>query len=224
MSKTLFRMTKKSGNKKVGPVTTFKTDRNSCPSSCSLKGNGCYAENAPLVWHWDKVSTTGFEVESLASQLRKLPPTMVRWFEAGDLPKDELGEVDRKGLKLLNHAVTKHHASWGYTHNKDQDVLGFVQDLKNVCINASAETTKEAASLARKGIDTVAVVETFPSKSWVEHGQRFVACPSQTIGVSCYECGNGKPLCSRKNRSYTIGFETHGARTKAANKALNILQ
>ena len=219
--KTLFKITKRSGNKKVGPVTTFKSDRNSCPDTCSLKRNGCFAENAPLVWHWDKVSKVGFEIESLASQIRKLPPTHIRWFEAGDLPKDESDQIDFKGLKLLNHAAKKHNASWGYTHNKDPDVLKFVQSLDNVAINASAESTKEAADLAQKGIDTVAVVRTFPSKSWREHGQRFVACPNQTTGVTCYECGNGKPLCSKKDRSYTIAFKTHGARVKAANKALN---
>ena len=49
-----FHLTEFSGNKKTR-IPTTTTSRSTCPDSCLLKDNGCYAEQFHMKMHWDKV-------------------------------------------------------------------------------------------------------------------------------------------------------------------------
>ena len=44
------------GNRKTGDIPTAYVARESCPPTCALLTNGCYAESYPMRAHWDKVS------------------------------------------------------------------------------------------------------------------------------------------------------------------------
>ena len=48
----MYKFTRRSSNVKTGAIPTTMSERDSFPESCTLKGNGCYAENFPLVLHW----------------------------------------------------------------------------------------------------------------------------------------------------------------------------
>ena len=43
-------------NAKTGPIPVTTSSKNTCPDSCQLKGNGCYAEVGRVNIHWQKVS------------------------------------------------------------------------------------------------------------------------------------------------------------------------
>lgn len=47
-----YHFTRVSGNAKCGPIPVTTTSADSCPPTCSFKGNGCYAESGPLAMHW----------------------------------------------------------------------------------------------------------------------------------------------------------------------------
>jgi hypothetical protein len=52
-----YHFTRVSGNAKCGPIPVTTTSADSCPPTCSFKGNGCYAESGPLALHWKAVSS-----------------------------------------------------------------------------------------------------------------------------------------------------------------------
>ena len=52
----LFHFTPASANAKTGPIPVTTSPRPTCPDACIFKGAGCYAENAPLSFHWNNIS------------------------------------------------------------------------------------------------------------------------------------------------------------------------
>src|ERR1700756_4481369 len=81
--------------------------RESCPRSCALLLNGCYAESYPVRAHWDKVSLgrvgASWNKFCLQIALRLDPDQIWRYGVAGDLPGP--GEfIDRKDLDQLTTA------------------------------------------------------------------------------------------------------------------------
>ena len=99
--------TKVSENRKLGPMATTISSEDTCPPTCPLKGNGCYAEHGPLRWQWDRVGRggnrssegkggnrssegkggTGGPWGAMLDQIRDVPAgRMFRYGQAGDLP------------------------------------------------------------------------------------------------------------------------------------------
>jgi hypothetical protein len=63
------------------------------------------------------------------------------------------------------------------------------------------------------------VKETFwktNGKSETVNEFKIVRCPAEYNNSNCRDCGNGKPLCSRIDRDYAIGFTDHGTYKKKA--------
>lgn len=77
------------GNSKTGAMLLVRSPRSTCPDNCLLKGNGCYAENFPLVRHWTKQEQTGVDFSAVLYAVRSLPKGSIwRLFEAGDFEGD----------------------------------------------------------------------------------------------------------------------------------------
>jgi hypothetical protein len=81
--------------------------RESCPPSCALLSNGCYAESYPVRAHWDKVSLglvgTSWNKFCFQIAVHLEPDQIWRYGVAGDLPAP--GEfIDRKDLDQLTTA------------------------------------------------------------------------------------------------------------------------
>ena len=50
--------TKKSSNKKVGPIPVTTSSKTTCPASCPMLENGCYASAGfHTNMHWNKVTS-----------------------------------------------------------------------------------------------------------------------------------------------------------------------
>ena len=45
-----------SQNRKTGPMAISMSPKATCPATCPLRRNGCYAEYGLLGWHWDRLS------------------------------------------------------------------------------------------------------------------------------------------------------------------------
>ena len=127
-------------------------------------------------------------------------------------------EIDWKYFDALLDAVPPKGVSFTYTHfHWNQWFRHHMGEGKTV-VNYSTEYLP-AASKAAEYVPTVVVVpETFwhGRKTAAPHGKTIVRCPAEYRDISCAQCGNGDPLCARRDRNFIIGFTAHGPSKKKA--------
>lgn len=217
---TSYHLTRVSNNAKTGPIPVSTSSKDTCPTDCKLKGNGCYAESGPLALHWAQVSDgrRGGSLEDLCTQVRKFPKRQLwRWAQAGDLPGDG-ALIDAEALNQLVEA-NRGRRGFGYTHydpfiDHNADAIKAANDAGFV-INLSAETLEDADALAALDIAPVAcVLPIDTTKSFrTEGGNHVTVCPATVRDdVSCASCG----ICAVPGHKAIIGFPAHGSRAKAA--------
>lgn len=220
-----YHLSPQSTNKKTGMgVAVSTTSKDSCPDSCPLKNNGCYAASGPLNIHWNKVSNgqRGSNWKDFISEINKLPDNWkFRYGQAGDLPgKNEY--IDSKKLFELAKTVQKKKLkAWAYTHKtlnesnvkkiKKANEMGF-------CINASADSLYEADEAMDAGLPTVVVLPSDAHNTLLtSKGRKVVVCPAQTKeGKTCSDC----MLCAKTDRKFAIGFKAHGVLYKKVEKVI----
>ena len=213
-----YHLTKKSSNKKTGPIAVSTTSKDSCPSTCPLKGNGCYADSGPLRLHWDKVSDGGRSVnlETFVAQLKTLPDgNCFRLNQAGDLPHYS-GFIDYKALELIANACAERKLiAWSYTHHRVDNThnLEVIQkaNAEGLTVNISAHSQQHAADCHKQGLPAVCIVpKNETRRNWEHDGVKFLVCPAQWSDKSCAEC----KLCSIADRSCVVAFKAHGTQAK----------
>lgn len=204
------------GNSKTGAMLLVRSPRSTCPDSCGLKGNGCYAENFPLVLHWMKQDTVGVDFATVLYAVRTLPKGSIwRLFEAGDFePSPENPELISSQQVISLIAANNGKRGFGYTHYPVWPNLEVLQLMNSsgLTINASADTIEQAKLYFGLGLPTVVVVsEKFPKDSVVE-GMRVVVCPNQSTPTkpTCLQC----QMCQKPDRDYVIGFRAHGTKKR----------
>ena len=224
-----------SKNKKTGPIPVSTSGKQTCPDSCVLKGNGCYAEGGPINIHWQKVSggERGISWNEFLNSIRKLRKgTLWRHNQAGDLQgANELINFDR--LKELVEA-NKGRRGFTYTHypvlwqDVDSEIYPNPIDQAAIAqgnririkyanengftINLSANGPKHAEELKALGIAPVVSVvnEDFQTND------KIVVCPAVTRDdANCFNC----QLCQRQH-SKIIGFPVHGVRKRTAKQTI----
>ena len=219
MSETFFHLTAVSDNEKTGPIPVSTTSRNTCPPACPFKKNGCYAEQAPLVFHWNKVSKgeRGGSLEAFTQAIKALPKGQLwRHNQAGELPGEE-NTIDAEAFRAII-AANKGRKGYTYTHKpmdeankaliKEANAAGFT-------VNLSGNNLKHADELKALGVAPVTAIvpENAPDKGETPAGNRWVACPAQTReGVTCASC----KLCSVASRGIIVAFKAHGNGKKKA--------
>jgi hypothetical protein len=221
-------LTPVSANAKTGPIPVSTTTRDSCPTSCALRNNGCYAETGPLNFHWKKVTAgeRGTDFDTFCAAIKALPPGQVwRHNQAGDLP----GEGDRIARGLLTRLVRANRGRRGFTYTH-KPVLGAsklaaenrhavskaVED--GFTINLSGNNLAHADRLADLNIAPVVVVlpRTDAKILKTPAGRTVTVCPATySDDISCASC----QLCQRTNRASIVGFPVHGT---GANKAAKV--
>lgn len=213
-------MTRVSGNAKTGPIPVATSSKGTCPSSCKLKGNGCYAESGPLAIHWRAVSDgrRGGTLDELCGQIKKLPKHQLwRWAQAGDLPGDGR-EIDFAAVAQLTEANAGRNG-FGYTHYDPRIPINAMAirhaNYHGLVISLSAETLEQADELAALGIAPVACVlpigTTKPLKT--PAGRHVSVCPATVRDdVTCASCG----ICAVPGHKAIIGFPAHGSGAKKA--------
>lgn len=216
-------LSRKSTNVKTGPIPVSTSARSTCPSTCKLKGHGCYAENAPLSFHWNAVSrgTNAVSWADFVDEIRRLKDGQLwRHNQAGDL--QGAGDViDAKALRELTKA-NKGKRGFTYTHYPMT-----AQNLKAVraavkggfTINLSADSLDQADELVKLGLPVVAIVPPGWRKWQTPAGNRITLCPAQVLDyMTCAVCG----LCQKADRRAIVAFEAHGSRKGAVMKTFQL--
>jgi hypothetical protein len=210
-----YHLTPMSSNSKMGVGVAVSTqDKKTCPDSCPLKANGCYANGGPLLRHWNEVSkgNRGKDWNGFISDVESLPVGWkLRYSQAGDLPgENEL--IDFEKLSQLSNAVKKRKlVAWTYTHKplNEKNLIAIKKANNNgFTINASADNLKEADLFKNQGIPVVVVLpKDSPDTVLTPDGNKVVVCPAQRNEKSnCSNC----LLCQKSNRSVIVGFKAHG--------------
>ncbi len=214
-------LTIKSSNKKTGPIPVSTTSALSCPDSCPLKKNGCYADGGPLALHWRAVTEgqRGMHWAEFCESIEALPAGQLwRHNQAGDLPG--LNEsINPDALRMLVKANTGKRG-FTYTHKPaSAENLALIREANagGFTINLSANSLAHADELA--ALDAGPVVTLLPpgapSLTKTPAGRPVVTCPAQLRDdISCADC----QLCSRAERPSIVGFIAHGAGSKRAEK------
>lgn len=208
----------KNGNTKLGTMPVTRSPQVNCPDTCTLKGNGCYAENHFLGVVWRKDLTKGFMFTDLIQSVKKLPKnTLWRHNEAGDLSQDN-GNINADDLNLLVQA-NKGKKGFTYTHHiPNQHNAKLIKDANSngFTINLSAENLEQADDYF--SLNIAPVVTLLPIESakvtLTKNGVRVVKCPASYRDVTCAEC----KICQSSERNYIIGFPAHGTRKSKVNK------
>lgn len=229
----------KSSNKKIssGLVqvdATYNPIKQTCPDSCELKGEGCYASqsfvgmiNSKLEKEAegkDSIDLAKLEAEAINNSYNggKVPEILLRLHVSGESPTVE-------GTKIINKAVGKWlkrggSKAWSYTHCW-KDVPR--KTWSNVSVLASIDDYSEIPAAIKKGYVPAIVVSEFPKKkkfSLEGSPVDFIPCPAQVYEKSaCDTC----QLCMRddmlKKLGVGIAFEAHSIKKNTIKKRLTVI-
>jgi len=220
-----YHLSRVSGNTKTGPIPVTTSSSTTCPGSCPLKNNGCYAETGPLALHWRAITqgTRGYDLAQLCTQIKKLPKHQLwRFAQAGDLPGED-DAIDCDALQQIVEA-NANRRGYAYTHYpaaNPQNAAAIRQAIvRGFTINLSANSLEHADELADLSVAPV-VTLLLPDQltSTVTPKGRLVAiCPAVTHDdINCANCG----ICAVPNRKSIIGFPAHGTGKKRATKVFH---
>ena len=208
----------KPSNSKLGNVAaTYSSIESSCPTDCSLKDNGCYAQMGFVGIHTSKLNKKKATPKQVASEEAKLIKKAIkeekntkplRIHVAGDCRTNEAAKMVSNATKEWGHKV------WSYTHAWKTVARS---SWGTVSVLASVDNVNELKLARRKGYAPAIVVRNFLSKKAYEfHGFKLIPCPNQTHeNITCEKCKlcwNDKKL---KSLNAVIGFEAHGAKRKS---------
>lgn len=202
-----------SGNVKLGRIPTATPSASTCPPSCSLFGNGCYAESGHQRAHWASVPKRGLSWELFLEAVERLRPgALWRYAPAGDLP----GFGERIDTERLFDLVVANagRRGFGYTHKPVRDGreaagIRLANEL-GLTINLSGDDPDHADRLAERGI--APVVCLLPRgidrpNLRTPQGRMIVVCPAERLaGITCKSCR----LCANASRKSIVGFPVHG--------------
>jgi hypothetical protein len=212
-----------STNVKTGPIPVSTSARATCPPTCKLKGNGCYAENFPMSTHWDAVSngSRGVPYADFVEAVKYLPKGQLwRHNQAGDLAGHD-NVIDAKALLALVRAnVGK--KGFSYTHFPPIAANRKVVKTANDCgftINWSADSLAQADTLLAMRAGPVVAIVPPGWKGDSPAGNKVTVCPAQRMdNMTCAIC----QLCANPNRHAIVAFEAHGGRKGAVMKTFQL--
>lgn len=203
---------------KLGGIPCSTSSGHTCPSSCSLKGNGCYAEFGFGGWQWKRLSRgdIGISWSAFIEQVRALPPGQLwRHNLAGDLP-GRGGTISYRMLAelVVANAVARARG-FTFTHkpvrsSKRARAAVAGANRFGFTVNLSADTPPEADRLADLDVGpVVCIVPTdSPVRSHTPAGRKILVCPAQRTDndATCASCG----WCADATRDWVVGFRAHG--------------
>ncbi|GBU16822.1 MULTISPECIES: hypothetical protein [Methylobacterium] len=215
----MFHFRRVSTNRKLGPMPAVMASQATCPSTCALRGAGCYAEHGPASIFWRKLTAgdapNQVTFEQLLHLIRALPKR-IRWRygTAGDLPPEPADVVALARANGGREAIV-------FTHGRRYDTYRKAGAL-GMHINVSTDSLAEADAVLDAAPD-MSVVTVLPS----DHGRRpthtpsgreVAVCPATfSDRVTCSTCN----LCSRpRPRGVIVGFPAHGSRRRMIDRRL----
>lgn len=206
-------LVEKSANTKLGQMgATYRKVGDSCPSSCPLLNNGCYAQSGKTAMHQKRAEISEGDGAKFQAWVSTTKAKLIRLhvsgdFFSGDKPDKEYIDGVLKGFKARKDVV-------GYTYTHGWKKLSKrLNSLDNLTVNASTDNTQDRIKAVKAGWPVVMVVtDDEKRKSWMDEatGKKVVVCPNQTSGITCNQC----MLCAKKHRPQIVAFKAHGALRK----------
>lgn len=228
---------KKPGIRPKGPycASTYVSIAATCPDTCGLKNNGCYAQSGshrrimgPLdeAAHW----RPGLEVAAAESAAVRAS------YGHGTVPQDGAkGGRDLRlhvggdssgtlSTRLLADAADDYRRRgggtvWTYTHRWPEIPA---EEWGDIAVWASCESTADVLLAHQSSYRAALVVAEHPSERMYERdGLKILPCPWETRGKTCVECR----LCldAPIDPRVVIGFAAHGEKKKALKRRLTVL-
>ena len=226
LSKTYFHLSRKSSNRKTGPIAVTTTSKNSCSLNCGMR-EFCYAMNGHLGMHWNAVSngSRSSEWRDHLNDLASLPfGSPIRFNQAGDLVASASGRLSRAFMNGLMAVVkARRLQAWSYTHHDyligENARLLRRANRAGLRINVSTETEESADRAIASGLPAVLAVSSEESRTvWRTPERNLVkVCPAQLRDTDCSQC----MLCHKRGSKVIIAFLAHGARKSRANQQLS---
>lgn len=215
-----------SRNAKLGLVHATYASQESCPSSCPLRDNGCYAESGH----------TAFQTRRLNQASVGASPLDVARAEAEAIRGTLSGRLDLR-LHVVGDCATSEAAAtvaeaalstlkpgrraWSYTHaaaDVERAAWGKVSVL------ASCETPTQVKAAQDAGWATAIILPQFAQDGLHEvAGLKVLPCVNQTRGVQCVDCRLCFNDARLRDKGITIAFTPHGSGAKRVAKALPVL-
>lgn len=209
-----------SGNAKVGDVAaTYAPIAQTCPVSCPLRDNGCYAKSGNVGFTVNRLERTlaglngdtcaVLEGDEIAHMARYAPANhAMRIHVSGDATTDFRARQMARGAKVWPGPI------WSYTHAwADVDR----QSWGRVSVLASCESIAQVVAARKRGYAAALVVAEHPKDGRAyrtPEGVKVIPCPSQTRDVKCTDCR----LCWHDTiltgQNACISFAAHGATRK----------
>lgn len=226
-----------SKNEKIGEVAaTYVSIEASCPDTCALKGEGCYASMGNVGVHvrrLDKVAkeTNSSDVEA-ATQERD---AIIASFKGKNIPYGKplrlhvSGDCKtKKAVKILNEGIDNYVKRggkvWTYTHA--WKAVKRSDWSNNVSVLASIDKPSDVNLARKKGYAPAIVVAEFPDSdkafTLMDSGStKFIPCPNQTKSdVTCLDCKLCMTADKLFERNMGIAFQSHGVQKNKINKRL----
>lgn len=228
-----YSLTHVSRNRKLGPIAASTSSRDTCPTSCPLKGKGgCYAEYGPMSLHWSKVDRgeAGGDFDHFLKEVQKMPRhQMWRYAQAGDLPG--AGDTIDRDQTIALAKANRGRPVIAFTHKPPTTenllILREARDL-GFSVNLSANNLDHADELLQHGLNVVVVLpeeytrrpgesqSDFKSRlntlpKYTKNGARIAVCPATYTETNCSRCG---ACAATKPRGAVIGFPAHGTKKK----------
>lgn len=211
----------KSQNSKTGECdATYIATSKSCPSTCLLKDNGCYAKLSYVGIINSKLNNQSLNLDSTKLAINEakvinrsygggiVPPTKLRLHVSGDCRTEKAADiVSNAAMNWLSRGGKN---VWSYTHSwkviprstwKDVSILASVDDPNDL-------------PLAREMGYAPSVIVPCHEKRQSKNGIRLLPCRAQVESITCQEC----MLCFKSKDLYNnklgIAFAAHGIQSK----------
>jgi hypothetical protein len=202
----------KSANAKLGDVVaTYRPVGETCPQSCSLLNNGCYAQRSFTALQSKRSKDRDDVIETILKGKRRI----IRWNVSGDAFRDDKLDVEFVQQVVDFHKEHQEFKGWMYTHRiQDWDKAGFVSSSipENLQVIASVDTEQDIQYCIKNGWKYATVTQEYDKK--LVNGE--VWCPIDKqkhngkswddVSLTCQSC----ELCWHKDhKAKNIVFSQH---------------
>lgn len=207
-----------SANRKIGNIAcTYLPIQKTCPETCTLKDNGCYAQVGYVGFHMRRLETKTSSMKAYdiirkeAREIMSLGPSAngkpLRLHISGDAKTTKTANLLREASKKWNGKVFTYTHAW---RTVPRNAWG------NISVLASVENLSQAKEAIDHGYTPAVTVSHHPvnGKAYQKDGVKVIPCPQQTKAVTCNKC----KLCMNDSMLYqqnaVIAFAAHGLRKK----------
>lgn len=218
-------------------AATYAPIKQSCPPTCELRNEGCYAQlsyvgmlnkkqeqlhtgDSPLQVAKDEATAidAGFP-KGVPQDGGRDGGRAMRIHVSGDCKTKSAARV--VGAAARRYTLRGGGPVWSYTHAWRKVPR---RAWEGVSVLASVKSIKDVMEARKQGYAPAIVVPTHKSDRLYRLGNfKFLPCPAQTRDLACTDCRlcfDADKLLSRKQG---IAFAAHGSKTKAIKKRLTVL-